>query len=148
MLSQILQPAARERSMLPAQLLQTLCRELAGLAEPRGVFTVARIALVKPDKAQAVENLVIQLAQRGQLSERVRFLQMWRTTKCLHKQLLATSDSKGGLVCNDQLGSAPGSPCLQVSEDRLIGILEQVNQQSGATKPRVTIQRRRAWDDD
>lgn len=35
------------------------------------MLAVARIALVKPDKAQAVENLVIQLAQRGQLSERV-----------------------------------------------------------------------------
>ena len=35
-----------------------------------------------------------------------------------------------------------------MSEDRLISILEQVNEQSGATKPRVTIQRRKAWDDD
>ena len=34
---------------------------------------VARIALVKPDKAKAVENLIIQLAQRGQLQERVRW---------------------------------------------------------------------------
>ena len=45
---------------------------------------------------------------------------------------------------------ASGSAHLvtQVSEDRLISILEQVNEQAGASKPRVTIQRRRAWDDD
>lgn len=32
---------------------------------------VARIALVKPDKAQMVENLCLQMAQRGQLTEKV-----------------------------------------------------------------------------
>lgn len=37
---------------------------------------------------------------------------------------------------------------MQVSEDRLIGILEQLNEQTTASKPRVTIQRRKAWDDD
>ena len=33
---------------------------------------VARIALVKPDKARGVENMVLQMAQRGALTERVR----------------------------------------------------------------------------
>ena len=33
---------------------------------------VARIALVKPDKARGVENMVLQMAQRGQLTEKVR----------------------------------------------------------------------------
>ena len=32
---------------------------------------VARIALVKPDKAKGVENMVLQMAQRGQLNEKV-----------------------------------------------------------------------------
>lgn len=32
---------------------------------------VARIALVKPDKAKGVENMVLQMAQRGQLTEKV-----------------------------------------------------------------------------
>lgn len=36
---------------------------------------------------------------------------------------------------------------MQVTEDRLIELLEQVNEQSGS-KTRVTIQRRRALDDD
>ncbi|KAL3161992.1 hypothetical protein ABBQ38_009068 [Trebouxia sp. C0009 RCD-2024] len=78
MLNQVLQPSARER--------------------------LARIALVKPDKAKGVENMVLQMAQRGQLNEKV-------------------------------------------SENRLIGLLEQVNEQS-STKTKVTIQRRRALDDD
>ena len=33
---------------------------------------VARIALVKPDKARGIENMVLQMAQRGQLTEKVR----------------------------------------------------------------------------
>lgn len=36
---------------------------------------------------------------------------------------------------------------LQVSENRLIGLLEQVNEQS-SSRTKVTIQRRRALDDD
>ncbi len=32
---------------------------------------VARIGLVKPDKAKGVENIVLQMAQRGQLNEKV-----------------------------------------------------------------------------
>lgn len=34
---------------------------------------MARIALVKPDKAKGVENMVLQMAQRGQLNEKVTF---------------------------------------------------------------------------
>ena len=37
---------------------------------------------------------------------------------------------------------------LQVSEERLIELLEQVNQQAGGGKTRVTIQRRRTGIDD
>lgn len=78
MLNQILQPSARER--------------------------LARIGLVKAEKAKGVENIVLQMAQRGQLNEKV-------------------------------------------SESRLISLLEQVNEQS-SSKTKVTIQRRRALDDD
>jgi hypothetical protein len=35
---------------------------------------VNRIALVKPEKARAVENLIINMAQRGQLMEKVRLM--------------------------------------------------------------------------
>lgn len=68
-------------------------------------FAVARIALVKPDKARAIEDMIINAARRGALGEKV-------------------------------------------SEDRLIDLLEQVNEKSAAAKTKVTIQRRRAFDDD
>lgn len=35
------------------------------------LHAVARIALVKPDKAHGVENLILQMAQRGQIIEKV-----------------------------------------------------------------------------
>lgn len=33
---------------------------------------MARIALVKPDKARGVEQIILQAAQRGQIGEKVR----------------------------------------------------------------------------
>lgn len=33
--------------------------------------TVSRIAIVKPDKARAIEDMVIQMAQRGQLAAKI-----------------------------------------------------------------------------
>jgi programmed cell death protein 5 len=36
------------------------------------VPAVSRIALVKPDKARGVENMILAAAQRGQLGEKVR----------------------------------------------------------------------------
>lgn len=79
MLLQILQPGARER--------------------------LSRIALVKPEKKQMVENLILQMAQRGQITEKV-------------------------------------------SEEKLIQLLGQVNEQT-ATTSKITMQRRRpVWDDD
>lgn len=97
MLAQVLQPQARERcepplgfcmhsnveehSSRPIQTvsapcstawIQTACRLdscgfiVAGCA-------VARIALVKPEKARGVESLILQMAQRGQITEKVGF---------------------------------------------------------------------------
>eukprot|EP00197_Chlamydomonas_leiostraca_P008034 CAMPEP_0202866346 /NCGR_PEP_ID=MMETSP1391-20130828/7333_1 /ASSEMBLY_ACC=CAM_ASM_000867 /TAXON_ID=1034604 /ORGANISM="Chlamydomonas leiostraca, Strain SAG 11-49" /LENGTH=128 /DNA_ID=CAMNT_0049546281 /DNA_START=66 /DNA_END=452 /DNA_ORIENTATION=- len=67
---------------------------------------LSRIALVKPDKARAVENMILAAAQRGQLGEKV-------------------------------------------SEERLVSMLETINEKQGTTKPKITIQRRRpAFDDD
>ena len=43
----------------------------------------------------------------------------------------------------------PSSPILQVSEERLVSMLEQISEREGAAKPKITIQRRRpAWDED
>lgn len=59
---------------------------------------------MKPDKARAIEDMLLGAAKRGQIQEKV-------------------------------------------SEERLIELLEQVNEQT-QSKTRVTIQRRRAFDDD
>lgn len=85
MLSQILLPSARERCE-PAPA--------AADADVHGKYpdsrvcasAVARIALVKPDKAKGVENLVIQLAQRGQIQERVRLCSTSRSLWCVRVQ--------------------------------------------------------------
>ncbi|GIL72156.1 hypothetical protein Vretimale_461 [Volvox reticuliferus] len=68
---------------------------------------LARIAIVKPEKARGVENMILAAAQRGALS-------------------------------------------AKVSEERLVQLLEQVNEREGASKPKITIQRRRPnlFDDD
>ena len=66
---------------------------------------MARIALVKPEKARAIEEMLLQAARRGAIGEKV-------------------------------------------SEERLIELLEQVNERTGS-KTKVTIQRRRpVFDDD
>lgn len=68
------------------------------------LIAVSRIALVKPDKARAVEDIIINAAKRGSLNGKV-------------------------------------------SEEALIGLLEQVNEQT-VSKTKVTIQRRRMFDED
>lgn len=77
---------------------------LFAVMQPAARERLSRISLVKPDKARAVEDMLITAAKRGQIGEKV-------------------------------------------SEDRLIDLLEQVNERMQA-KTKVTIQRRRAFDDD
>lgn len=42
---------------------------LASVLKPEARERLARIALVKPDKARGVENMLLAMAQRGQLGE-------------------------------------------------------------------------------
>ena len=44
---------------------------LASLMDPKARERLSRIALVKPEKAQALENMLLQAAQRGQLGGKV-----------------------------------------------------------------------------
>jgi programmed cell death protein 5 len=79
---------------------------LPGLLTNVYCVAVSRIGLVKPEKARAIEDMIIAAARRGALQEKV-------------------------------------------SEERLIELLEQVNEQAGPRKTTVTIQRRRmAFDSD
>ncbi|KAJ7562859.1 hypothetical protein O6H91_03G086800 [Diphasiastrum complanatum] len=90
--------AEERRQMMLAQIVSSQARE-----------RLARIALVKPEKARGVEDVILRSAQYGQITEKV---------------------------------------VLQVSEERLIQLLEQINEQTQKTT-KVTIQRRRSvFDDD
>eukprot|EP00252_Welwitschia_mirabilis_P000962 TRINITY_DN1094_c0_g1_i1.p1 TRINITY_DN1094_c0_g1~~TRINITY_DN1094_c0_g1_i1.p1 ORF type:complete len:129 (-),score=42.18 TRINITY_DN1094_c0_g1_i1:235-621(-) len=85
--------ADERRQMMLSQILSLQARE-----------RLARIALVKPEKARGVEDFLIRSAQMGQITEKV-------------------------------------------SEERLITLLEQINEQTKKTT-KVTIQRRRSVLDD
>eukprot|EP00798_Chlamydomonas_sp_ICE-L_P016625 gene16625-22872_t len=78
---------------------------LVAITTPEARERLNRIAIVKPDKARAVEAMIIQAAQRGQLNEKV-------------------------------------------SDERLMSMLEQINEREGGTKSKVTIQRKRPNMDD
>ncbi|KAJ6803308.1 DNA-binding protein [Iris pallida] len=81
--------AEERRQMMLTQILSAQARE-----------RLARIALVKPDKARGVEDVILRAAQMGQITEKV-------------------------------------------SEDRLIVLLEQINNQN-SKQTKVTIHRRRS----
>ncbi|XP_010243697.1 PREDICTED: DNA-binding protein DDB_G0278111 [Nelumbo nucifera] len=81
--------ADERRQMMLSQILSSEARE-----------RLARIALVKPEKARGVEDVLLRAAQMGQIVEKV-------------------------------------------SEERLISLLEQINNQT-TKQTKVTIQRRRS----
>lgn len=103
--------------------------------------------MVKPDKARSVEDLVLGMARRGQLQEKVMM--------------------SGGRRQREKEGghgrAFPPIPLLilhshfhipsfftQVSEDHLVRLLDQMSAAGGgAGRTKVTIQRRRdAFDDE
>ncbi|GMN43350.1 hypothetical protein TIFTF001_012559 [Ficus carica] len=83
--------AEEQRQMMLSQILSAEARE-----------RLARIALVKPEKARGVEDVLLRAAQTGQIAEKA-----------------------------------------SVSEERLISLLEQINNQT-SKQTKVTIQRRRS----
>ena len=60
---------------------------------------VSRIALVKPEKAEAVQNLCIQMAQRGQLVEKVSFQ--------IARSCTATQRETKSLICSRTNAQCP-----------------------------------------
>jgi hypothetical protein len=94
---------------------------------------VSRIALVKPDKARGVENMIISMAQRGQISEPVRAPLPTRAA-CFAR------DSWCGFVvarrCVDSLRVPPPS---QVTDAQLLQMLEKVNEQMPKTGITVRV---------
>ena len=61
------------RGLVVLELVPVLAQSCskASLMEPKARERLARIALVKPEKAQALENMLLQAAQRGQLGGKV-----------------------------------------------------------------------------
>ena len=121
---------------------------------------------MKPEKARGVENLVLQMAQRGQITEKVSpaprasavssVATAVRTTQQSRINIRCPSPHRGGLLQAFLRSASINNSnvslvlLLQVSEERLIGLLEQIGQQAaGKGQTKVTMQRRRtAWDDD
>ena len=64
---------------------------------------VARIALVKQEKARGVENLVLQMAQRGQITEKVGTLPVGCLTVALHHSM------NSGMQCGEAVTTLPVS---------------------------------------
>lgn len=58
---------------------------------------VARIALVKPEKARGVEDLVIRMAQMGQITEKVRPLVSSDDSLCWCRFIYTPSVAAGGV---------------------------------------------------
>lgn len=48
------------------------------------VCAVARIALVKPEKARGVEDVILNAAQRGQIAEKVHGINLVSRCNILH----------------------------------------------------------------
>ena len=98
---------------------------------------VQRIALVKPEKARAVEDQLLRAARMGQVRSGHRVAPPCRILPAL------------SLICSLSCARAPSPQITErLTEERLISMLEKLNEgaQSG---PKITIQRRRsALDDD
>ncbi|RXH99007.1 hypothetical protein DVH24_011332 [Malus domestica] len=91
--------AEERRQMMLSQIVSGEARE-----------RIARIALVKPEKARGVEDVILRAAQMGQIVEKKQSAHYFS---------------------------------FQVSEEKLISLLEQINNQTNK-QTKVTIQRRRS----
>lgn len=70
MLAQLLTGEARERRLCLSSF-PTVHSSLSFLTSPPFVNTVSRVALVKPEKARAVGDMIIQNAMSGRLAQRI-----------------------------------------------------------------------------
>eukprot|EP00227_Mantoniella_beaufortii_P017799 CAMPEP_0197592540 /NCGR_PEP_ID=MMETSP1326-20131121/15148_1 /TAXON_ID=1155430 /ORGANISM="Genus nov. species nov., Strain RCC2288" /LENGTH=137 /DNA_ID=CAMNT_0043158245 /DNA_START=61 /DNA_END=474 /DNA_ORIENTATION=+ len=67
---------------------------LASLMDPKARERLSRIALVKPDKARALEQMLMQAAQRGQLGGKVTEEALIKMLEGINGQ--ASGDGGGG----------------------------------------------------
>jgi len=79
---------------------------LASLMDPKARERLSRIAIVKPEKAQALENMILQAAQRGQLGGKV-------TEDSLIKMLEQINGGDGG-------GGGRGGPKIEMKRRNIM----------------------------
>ena len=79
---------------------------LASLMDPKARERLSRIAIVKPEKAQALENMILQAAQRGQLGGKV-------TEDSLIKMLEQINGGDGG-------GGGRGGPKIEMKRRNIL----------------------------
>lgn len=62
------------------------------------ILTVARIALVKPEKARGVEDIILRSAQMGQIVEKVPLCllctQCWMDAQIISQNIVYLSDNE------------------------------------------------------
>ena len=109
---------------------------------------VARIALVKPDKARGVENMILQAAQRGNISEKARVppgCALACASPMRARAMCDRREPKGGHLRTSLILAQASA--AQVSEQQLVDMLGRISE-SAAGKTKITMHRRRAFDDD
>ncbi|RHY63640.1 hypothetical protein DYB34_007092 [Aphanomyces astaci] len=89
--------ASFQRSCCRSRMLPPLCREndemkkqiISSIMTPEAKERLSRIAIVKPDKAAALEDTIIQMAQRGQLPGQIdeaKFIELLSRTGAAEDQ--------------------------------------------------------------
>lgn len=129
MLASVLKPEARERRAQrpPPRSVASACPlQVAGSFTRPSRPAVARIALVKPEKARGVENMILSMAQRGQITEKARSLRNLEPPSPRQPRWLLSSARRG-------------RPGPQVSDETLLSLLEKVNEQ---VAPKMTARAR------
>lgn len=96
-------------------------------------YAVSRIALVKPEKARGVEDVILRAAQMGQIVEKVQqYIVSISLAQLLHLYLLQN------MANNSMNETTDFTISFQVSEERLITLLEQINNQT-TKQTKVTV---------
>ncbi|RLN93414.1 hypothetical protein BBJ28_00006926 [Nothophytophthora sp. Chile5] len=67
----VLQSRRATPGAVASRIVLMLKRNLDRIRLTLDLLTVARVAIVKPEKARAIEDMVVQMAQRGQLAAKI-----------------------------------------------------------------------------
>ncbi|KAL4458392.1 hypothetical protein ABPG75_013257 [Micractinium tetrahymenae] len=75
---------------------------LMNLMQPAARDRLARISLVKPDKARAIEDMIIMAARRGQIQEKARLIELLeQVSEQTEKKTKVTIQRRRGALDDD-----------------------------------------------